>query len=156
MSAEEIVCALRTCNKPKGHRCSECPVFSRYEHRICKATVDRQAAALIESQAAEIKRLNQCLGRHGWDDVSERKLKNLKHKLECKTKECGKFQAQLTASQQETRAAVERLKRKCMDELAAVKCICDIETYLELGSAKYIKKTIDSWRGPQEAGEEKA
>ena len=41
MNADEIVRALRCCNRSKGHRCSECPVFSRYEHRICKATVDR-------------------------------------------------------------------------------------------------------------------
>lgn len=30
---------------------------------------------------------------------------------------------------------------------AAVKCIKDIETYLQMGSAKYIDKTIKEWRG---------
>ena len=40
-----------------------------------------------------------------------------------------------------------QLKRKCQHEADAVKCIYDIETYLELGSAKYIKQTIDDWRG---------
>ena len=40
-------------------------------------------------------------------------------------------------------------------EQAAVKCIYDIETYLQLGSAKYIKSTIDNWRGPQKEGEGK-
>ena len=54
MNAEEIVKALRCCNRSKGHRCSECPVFSRYEHRICKATVDRFAADLIESLQAQL------------------------------------------------------------------------------------------------------
>jgi hypothetical protein len=54
MNADEIVTALRTCNKPRGHRCSECPVFSRYEHRICKATVDRSAADLIESLQSQL------------------------------------------------------------------------------------------------------
>lgn len=38
-------------------------------------------------------------------------------------------------------------------EKAAVACIRDIETYLYLGSPKYIKKTIDEWRGPKEGGE---
>ncbi len=38
------------------------------------------------------------------------------------------------------------LARKCEHERQAVKCISDIETYLELGSPKYIRKTIDGWR----------
>ena len=54
MDAKGIVSALRCCNRSKGHRCSECPVFSRYEHRICKATVDRFAADLIESLQAQL------------------------------------------------------------------------------------------------------
>lgn len=54
MNANEIVMALRCCNRSKGHRCSECPVFSRYEHRICKATVDRFAADLIETLQAQL------------------------------------------------------------------------------------------------------
>lgn len=58
MDANEIVQALRTCNKPRGHRCSECPVFSRYEHSICKATVDRQAADLIGSLQVENEKLD--------------------------------------------------------------------------------------------------
>lgn len=54
MNADEIVGALRICNRPKGHRCSECPIFSRYEHRTCKATVDKAAADLIESLQAQL------------------------------------------------------------------------------------------------------
>ena len=54
MNADEVVSALRCCNRSKGHRCSECPVFSRYEHGICKATVDRFAADLIESLQAQL------------------------------------------------------------------------------------------------------
>ena len=54
MDAEEIVQALRICNRTKGHRCSECPVFSRYAHGICKRTVDRTAANLIESLQAQL------------------------------------------------------------------------------------------------------
>lgn len=68
MNADEIVRALRCCNRSKGHRCSECPVFSRYEHRICKATVDRFAADLIETlqaqlaaKEAEIERLREAI-----------------------------------------------------------------------------------------------
>jgi NTP pyrophosphatase (non-canonical NTP hydrolase) len=54
MNADDAIKALRICNNPKGDRCSQCPVLSRYDHRVCKATVDRFAATLIESQAAEI------------------------------------------------------------------------------------------------------
>ena len=54
MDIDTVVRALRICNQPKGHRCSECPIFSRYEYRICKATVDRFAAELIESLQAEL------------------------------------------------------------------------------------------------------
>ena len=54
MNADEIVRALRCCNRAKGHRCSECPVFSRYDYRICKATVDRAAVDLIESLQAQL------------------------------------------------------------------------------------------------------
>lgn len=34
---------------------------------------------------------------------------------------------------------------------ATQKCIYDIETYLKLGNAKYIKKTIDGWRNANAA-----
>ena len=54
IDADEIVRALRICNRPKGHRCSECPIFSRYEHRTCKATVDKDAADLIEALQAQL------------------------------------------------------------------------------------------------------
>lgn len=68
MNADEIVNALRCCNRSKGHRCSECPVFSRYEHRICKATVDRFAADLIESLQADNERLRWVQMEGGQDD----------------------------------------------------------------------------------------
>lgn len=49
------------------------------------------------------------------------------------------------------------LARVMAERDAAVKCINDVQTYLELGSAKYIAHTIRCWRrdwsGPQEAGE---
>ena len=54
MNADEIVRALRICNQPKGHRCSECPVFSRYDHRRCKSVVDRAAVDLIESLQSQL------------------------------------------------------------------------------------------------------
>ena len=59
MDIDTVVRALRICNQPKGHRCSECPVFSRYEHRICKATVDRFAADLIESLQSQLSASQQ-------------------------------------------------------------------------------------------------
>jgi hypothetical protein len=37
-------------------------------------------------------------------------------------------------------------------EQAAVKCIDDIETYLELGSGKFAYNTIKKWRGTKDAG----
>ena len=64
MNANEIVMALRCCNRSKGHRCSECPVFSRYEHRICKATVDRFAADLIETLQAQLAERDEKIERH--------------------------------------------------------------------------------------------
>lgn len=54
MTNKEIVQALRICNRPKGHRCSECPIFSHYEHFNCKKTVDKYAADLIESLLAQL------------------------------------------------------------------------------------------------------
>lgn len=54
MEDNEIVKALKVCNNPKGHRCSECPLFSRYDNRICKARVDKQAADLIEQLTKEL------------------------------------------------------------------------------------------------------
>ena len=54
---DELVKALRICNKPKGHRCSECPVFSRYPNRVCKSMVDKQSADAIEALQAELQRI---------------------------------------------------------------------------------------------------
>lgn len=54
MDIDTVVRALRICNNPKGHRCSECPVFSCYKHGVCKATVDRAAADLIDSLTAQL------------------------------------------------------------------------------------------------------
>ena len=88
MNANEIVLALRICNNPKSRRCSSCPVFSRYEHRICKATVDRAAAAMIESQAAEIKRLN-----------------------DFQNSQCAKLLEKLNETERRERAAVEEVDR---------------------------------------------
>ena len=56
---EEIIQALRTCNNPKGHRCSECPVFSRYPYGVCKRTVDRQAADALTELCAEVEWLKK-------------------------------------------------------------------------------------------------
>lgn len=55
-------------------------------------------------------------------------------------------------------AEIERLKmlaeRALNHEQCAVKCICDVETYLELGAPKYIKRVIDKWRTPAKQDEE--
>lgn len=97
MNADEIVWALRICNRPKGHRCSECPIFSRYEHRACKATVDKAAADLIESLQAEIKRL--------YDEAETN------YKIHAAlTEDFYGLRAQLSASRRREKAAVEDLK----------------------------------------------
>lgn len=57
MTDKEIVIALQKCNNGKGHRCSECPALSKYNHRICKATIDKLAVNLIERLQAENTRL---------------------------------------------------------------------------------------------------
>jgi len=58
-STEELIKALRICNNPKGHRCSECPVFSRYEHGKCKSTVDKLAADALSSADKELAELRE-------------------------------------------------------------------------------------------------
>lgn len=93
MNTNEIVRALRICNNPKGHRCSECPVFSRYEYRVCKATVDRTAAALIESQAAKITELNdfensQCAKLLEELNATERRAQDARNEL---CQKCGRY-----------------------------------------------------------------
>ena len=48
----------------------------------------------------------------------------------------------------------EQLAAMTAERDAAVKCIYDIEIYLEFGPAPYIMKTIEEWeRGPQGTGE---
>lgn len=54
MKPDEVVNALRACNRTKGHRCSECPALGRYNHRMCKSAVDKFAADHIESLQAEL------------------------------------------------------------------------------------------------------
>lgn len=43
--------------------------------------------------------------------------------------------------------AADAIEQLVKERDAAVKCIEDIETYLQMGSAKYIDKTIKEWRG---------
>ena len=57
MTGKEIVIALQKCNNGKGHRCSECPALGKYNHRICKATIDKLAVNLIERLQSENTRL---------------------------------------------------------------------------------------------------
>lgn len=57
-TTDEIVRALRTCNNPKGQRCSQCAVFSRYDNaRDCKRTIDKYAADRLESQQRDLLQL---------------------------------------------------------------------------------------------------
>lgn len=42
---------------------------------------------------------------------------------------------------------LDHIDRLLAERDTAKKCINDIETYLELGYAKFIKITIDKWRG---------
>jgi len=51
------------------------------------------------------------------------------------------------------RILLERLEESRRKEQVAVKCINDVETYLDLGSGKYAYRVIQKWRGPQEVGE---
>lgn len=63
MTDKEIVIALQKCNNGKGHRCSECPALGKYNHRICKATIDKLAVNLIERLQSENTRLKADLER---------------------------------------------------------------------------------------------
>lgn len=99
MNADEVV-RPRCCNRSKGHRCSVCPVFSRYEHRICKATVDRFAAALIESLQAELADYHHMSELVDGKMEENQRLRRINENL----------QAQLSASQRREKAAVEDLE----------------------------------------------
>lgn len=48
---------------------------------------------------------------------------------------------------------VENLERVTRERDAAIACIRSVATYVELGSAKYIKKTIDAWENGQKGAE---
>lgn len=96
MNADEVVSALRCCNRSKGHRCSVCPVFSRYEHRICKATVDRFAADLIESLQAELT------DYHHMSELVDGKMKENQRLRRINEN----LQEQLAASQRREKAAL--------------------------------------------------
>ena len=67
MNANELVGALRSCNNPKGRRCSSCPVFSRYDHKECKRAVDILAADAIEKLQAETTQLKDELADYNCD-----------------------------------------------------------------------------------------
>ena len=63
---------------------------------------------------------------------------------------CCKAERELEQLRTENASLREQLAEAQRRADAAVKCIEDVETYLGLGSAKYIKKTIDAWRGTQD------
>lgn len=63
------------------------------------------------------------------------------------------FEAGGTKQRQVTKygqIVVDIIEQLVKERDAAVKCIEDIETYFQMGSAKYIGKTIKEWRGVQE------
>ena len=127
MNADEVVSALRCCNRSKGHRCSECPVFSRYEHRICKATVDRFAADLIES-------LKTAGSANYWRSAWETQCAENKKLYEA-----------LAESQRRERAAVEDLHKAC-------KCSpCNTGICVKKNCAGNRIPCGFEWRGLQEA-----
>ena len=105
MNTDEIVMALRCCNSPKGHRCSRCPVFSRYEHGVCKATVDRFAVDLIESLQAQHKQAA------------------LNYQQKCR--DVVELEAQLAASQRRAQDARNELCQKCGQYREAHNGACD-------------------------------
>lgn len=129
MDNEKIVRALRICNRSKGHRCSECPVFSRYEHRICKATVDERAADLIEALQADresYQQVKEALRREGYSDI-ETMISQYKqvmiaaneHDLD-RDEEVERLEAQLEASQPENKPLTnaDRIRAMSDEELA--------------------------------------
>lgn len=49
-----------------------------------------------------------------------------------------------------------QLARKCEHEQRAMKCICDVEAYLDFECARHcIRKTIDAWREDSNAPDRK-
>lgn len=116
MNTDEIIRALRICNNPKGHRCSECPVFSRYERGICKKTVDKAAADLIERLQGQLKETWE------WDmyQCAKREIERLQIQSEQRYQlYCGaldtieRLESQLSASQARERAAIKEICALC-------------------------------------------
>lgn len=146
MNADEVVGALRCCNRSRGHRCSECPVFSRYEHRICKATVDRFAADLIESLQAENRARNACK-----DKLVEQNKRVIR---------------MLGASQRREKAAIDRQKelddalRGMVNQYCTYKGKLEHE-FMSAGEDAFEVLGVEEgapvetlWRGPSEAEKE--
>jgi hypothetical protein len=122
MNADEIVGALRICSRPKGHRCSECPIFSRYEHRTCKATVDKAAADLIESLQAQLAKYDEVAAEYGIDGQT---MLTLAKSQIATAADNVKLMEQLTASQRREKAARNELCQKCGRYHEAHKGACD-------------------------------
>ena len=177
MRAEEIVAGLRICNNPKGHRCSECPIFSRYRHGVCKTTIDKRAAALIESQAAEIKRLNEMLADsfqghlpeegatqcYWWCPECCEEVDGSRVTYQEMHDTCGHFvlciepkdpiaelRAQLSASQQRERAMLSDMAHEM--ECGAC-CHVRVDVCDEPCASCRRESSKFKWRGPQEAVE---
>lgn len=67
---EELIAALSACSRAKGHRCSECPLLSRYDYRVCAKTVMQKAATALASFLAENERLrSNCYPRDGVEAI---------------------------------------------------------------------------------------
>ncbi|WP_352416362.1 hypothetical protein [Oscillibacter ruminantium] len=61
----------------------------------------------LGTKDAEIKRLNECLSRHGWDKKAKLKRDNLQHEVNCLKIERGKYQSERDRLQAELDAAVK-------------------------------------------------
>lgn len=53
-SDKQIASALKVCAQPKGHRCSECPIFGNgYDARECHNLLMKRASEIFEKTICE-------------------------------------------------------------------------------------------------------
>lgn len=69
MTKEEIAKALRACSKGGGWKCMGCTYYEK-DVPVCVDALEKDAADLIEAQAAEIEKLKAKVPR--WIPVEER------------------------------------------------------------------------------------
>ena len=145
MTDKEMVTALQKCNNGKGHRCSECPALGKYNHRICKATIDKLAVNLIE-------RLQSELTAYKSTDLTPSEIKSLLSYGECGESiigHCNMSGIVADLKTENTRLKAERDKAVEDLKLLNDNGLCDICGFV--GSCTDTEDCCFKWRGLEES-----